>query len=179
MTLHRGGTFGIGVYDLERRLLTPMALTGDNAYPSWTRDGDRITFVSNAAGTYNHFSIRFDGGGAAERLFTTDQGFSPERSAWSPEGRHLVYVKSGESTGLYLTEKGIMKVPVALGRSGEASLTLGKPSLVLEMTGLSNFDIAPDGKTLAIERVPIERAAATIHVVLNWFDELRRLVPAK
>ena len=52
LTLYKGGAYGIGVYDLERRLLTPLALAGDNIGPTWTTDGDRITFVSNAGGGY-------------------------------------------------------------------------------------------------------------------------------
>src|SRR5262245_57177019 len=60
LTLFRGGAYGIGVYDLERRLLTPLPLTGDNGFPSWTREGDRITFMSNAGGAYNYYSIAFD-----------------------------------------------------------------------------------------------------------------------
>jgi hypothetical protein len=80
---------------------------------------------------------------------------------------------------LYISDKGLMKVPVANGRSGAPSLSLGQPSLALDMTGLGSFDISPDGRTFAIERVPIEKAAKEIHVILNWHEELNRLVPAK
>jgi serine/threonine-protein kinase len=257
VTLYKGGTFGIGVYDLERRLLTPLTLVGDNLKPTWTREGDKITFLSNKGGGYNHYSIPFDGSGRPEPLFPADQGFAQTRSAWSPDGRHLVYVKSDEKTGsdiwvhtlgpeaaprpliattanesgpalspdgrfiayqsdesgaleiyvrpfpkiearrelvsrsggtaprwsrdgaeiLYVSEKGIMKVSVAYGRGEAASLSLGQPSLALEMTGLTNFDISPDGRTLAVQRVPIEKAAREINVVQNWFEELKRLVP--
>ena len=31
--------------------------------------------------------------------------------------------------------------------------------------------------TFAIERLPVETLAREIHVVLNWYDELKRLVP--
>jgi serine/threonine-protein kinase len=259
LTLIKGGAFGIGVYDLERRLLAPLTLVGDNLNPTWTREGDKITFLSNKGGGYSHYSIPFDGSGRPEPLFPTDQGFAPTRSAWSPDGRHFVYVKSDAKTGsdiwihtpgqeaaprtliattanesspvispdgrfiayqsdesgaveiyvrpfpkiearrelvsrsggtaptwsrdgteiFYLSDKGLMKVPVANGRSGAPSLSLGPPSLALEMTGLENFDISPDGRTFAIERVPIEKAAKEIHIVLNWFEELKRLVPVK
>ena len=259
LTLYRGGTFGVGVYDLERRLLTPVALAGDSAYPIWTRDGDRVTFLSNAGGRYNYYSMRFDGGGTPEPLFSTDQGFSAVRSAWSPDGRQFVYAKAGGKTGLdiwthspgeqatprplintaanesfpsfspdgrfiayqsdesgavevyvrpfpqvdtrrelisrsggtaprwsrdgteilYLSEKGIMSVPVAYGRGETSSPLPGQPSVALAMTGLSSFDVSPDGRTFAIERVPVEKAAREIHVVVNWFEELKRLVPAR
>jgi hypothetical protein len=79
LTLYKGGAYGIGVYDLERRLLTPVALAGDNYVPTWTKDGDRITFMSNAGGGYRLYSIPFDGSGKPEPLFSADQGLrSPE-----------------------------------------------------------------------------------------------------
>jgi hypothetical protein len=39
-----------------------------------------------------------------------------------------------------------------------------------------NYDVAPDGRFLMLVRD--RREAPTIHVVLNWFEELERLVPA-
>ena len=57
--------------------------------------------------------------------------------------------------------------------------SFGQPSLTLGITGIDAFDLSPDGRTIAIQRVPIESASREIHVVLNWFEELRRLVPAR
>jgi hypothetical protein len=70
-----------------------------------------------------------------------------------------------------------MSAAVAPGSGGADLLTLGQPSLAVAVTGVAAFDPSPDGRTFAIERVPMEKAAKEIHVVLNWFDELRRLVP--
>jgi hypothetical protein len=46
-------------------------------------------------------------------------------------------------------------------------------------TALSNYDVTADGQRfLMIKPVAQEGAAATqIHVVLNWFEELKRRVP--
>jgi serine/threonine-protein kinase len=60
------------VYDLDRRLLTPLPLSGDNTPPTWTRRGERLTFQSNAGGEYHHYSIPFDGGGRPEPLFSAE-----------------------------------------------------------------------------------------------------------
>jgi eukaryotic-like serine/threonine-protein kinase len=258
LTLFRGGTFSIGVYDLERRLLTPLPLTGDNANPTWTRGGDRLTFMSNADGAYNYYSMPFDGSGRPQPLFSANQSFVPSTSSWSPDGRSFAYTKSGDKTGrdlwlgtasqpdpkpllvtaanesapafspdgrfiayqsdesgaleiyvrpfpqvgarrelisrsggtvprwsrdgteiFYISEKGLMRVPVAPARGGSGTPAFGEPSLTLAMTGLTSFDIAPDGRSFAIARVPIEKAAKEIRVVLNWFLELRRLVPGR
>jgi serine/threonine-protein kinase len=256
LTLFRGGAYGVGVYDLARRLLTPVALTGDNSDAAWTRDGDRVVFISNAAGGYSYYSAAADGSGTPEPLFSSEQGYGATAPAWSPDGRHMLYVKSGGKTGydiwdlpsgaqaepkaliatasnesnpvfspdgrfiayttdesgrpevyvrpfpdvnsrrwllssgravrwsrdgteiLYLTPKGLMKVPVTPAR-GEAPPSFGQPSLTLPLEGINSFDLSPDGKTIAIERVPIEKAAREIHVVVNWHEELKRLVPAR
>ncbi len=52
-----------------------------------------------------------------------------------------------------------------------------RSELLIEMQGIDSFDLAPDGKTLAISRTPIEDIASEIRIVLNWFQELKRLVP--
>jgi hypothetical protein len=40
------------------------------------------------------------------------------------------------------------------------------------------FDVAPDGRFLMI-KTPAELAPRQLNVVLNWFEELERLVPAE
>ena len=52
-----------------------------------------------------------------------------------------------------------------------------RPELLLEMAGIDNFDVSPDGLRFVISRFPVESAAREIHVVLNWFEELKRLAP--
>ena len=69
-----------------------------------------------------------------------------------------------------------MRVTVEAGTSSTA-LSLGIPNLILEMTGIENFDVSPDGQTFAISRFPVESAPREINVVLNWFEELKQRVP--
>ena len=57
------------------------------------------------------------------------------------------------------------------------SLVLGRPSPLVEMLGIESFDISPDGERLAIHRLPVDSAAREIHIVLNWFEELKARVP--
>jgi hypothetical protein len=40
-----------------------------------------------------------------------------------------------------------------------------------------NYDVAPDGRFLMIQE-PQEATPLGINVVLNWFEELKRLVPS-
>jgi hypothetical protein len=40
------------------------------------------------------------------------------------------------------------------------------------------YSMAPDGRFLVIRDVPEPAVSAQIHVVTNWFEELKRLAPA-
>ena len=46
-----------------------------------------------------------------------------------------------------------------------------------ETTGYLNYDVAPDGRFLMIQE-PNGPTPLEINIVLNWFEELKRLVPA-
>ncbi|MGE5362031.1 MAG: protein kinase domain-containing protein [Bacteroidales bacterium] len=82
----------IWTYDLSRGTLSRMTVEGSNAYPIWTRDGRRITYVSSGQGhPPNVFWVPADGSGLAERLLT-----SPNRQiteTWAPDGRTLLFVE--------------------------------------------------------------------------------------
>ena len=254
LTLLQEGTFDIGVYDLERDALERITYVGDNLRPTWTPDGARITYLSNAEGSYNYYSIEADGGGLPERLLSSGQGFSESTATWSPDGQHFLFSAQNEETGwdlwivspgeapdpkplletpadekqvsfspngqfivyestqtgstniivrpfpevddrrfrvaagrnpvwsgsgneiLYITDDGVSRVVVEAD-TGSRSLALGRPSLLVDLSGLYSFDLSPNMENLAISRVPIEQAASEIHVVENWFEELKRLVP--
>lgn len=40
-----------------------------------------------------------------------------------------------------------------------------------------NYDVAPDGNRFLVIERNVESIPTEIHVVVNWFDELNRLVP--
>jgi len=50
-------------------------------------------------------------------------------------------------------------------------------------SGLSNLDLARDGKRFAVlalpETAPGERGSVHVTMLLNFFDELRRRIPTK
>ena len=43
--------------------------------------------------------------------------------------------------------------------------------------GFRNYDISPDGERFLVLERGEQTQYDTIHVVLNWFEELERLVP--
>ena len=92
---------------------------------------------------------------------------------WNHNGRELFY-RSGDK---------MMAVDIAT----QPSFTAGKPRMLFEgryepgPVQLNNYDVSPDGQRFLMLK-PSESAEAAptqINVVLNWFEELKRRVPAK
>ena len=90
---------------------------------------------------------------------------------WSPDGKELFY-RSG---------KRMLVVPIQT----EPAFHQGRPEVLFEgsyrshttLPGLQQYDISPDGQRFLMLKK--DETPAQIHVVLNWFEELKRLVPAE
>ena len=67
----------------------------------------------------------------------------------------------------------------------EPTLTSRRPQLLLEEQYVempipsANYDVTADGRFLVVEDAGLsdERPRSQIHLILNWFEELKRLVP--
>jgi hypothetical protein len=46
-------------------------------------------------------------------------------------------------------------------------------------TGIPSFDVDKDGRFLMVPDPRAEQAATQVNIVLNWFEELKKLVPAR
>ena len=95
---------------------------------------------------------------------------------WSPNGRELFFSS--------LDARRMLAVPVQPG----AQIVSGRAQVLFEFAiapilgGARPYDIAPDGRFLIIrsgQEEVAEGLAPQIVVVQNWFEELKRLVPAK
>ena len=78
---------------------------------------------------------------------------------WSPDGRELMYVATNPTR--------LISVAVRAGTEFSA----GAPSNV-HVGRFVEYDIARDGRVLLVRRDP-QAQAASLHIVLNWFEELR------
>jgi eukaryotic-like serine/threonine-protein kinase len=95
---------------------------------------------------------------------------------WSRNGRELFFRS--------LDSRQILAVPVQSG----TTLVAGRPQMLFEFPMLAiggsarPYDIAPDGRFLIIRSVQAETGGgppSNLILVLNWLEELKRLVPPK
>ena len=81
--------------------------------------------------------------------------------AWSPDGSELFHCDGQKMT--------------AVSVQMEPKFKASKPRVLFEGSYLPGFDISPDGQRFLM--LKMESEPSSIHVVLNWFEELERLVP--
>jgi len=142
---------------------TPFLTTPFNEeLAMFSPDGKWLAYVSDESGRYEVYVQPYPGPGGKWPI-STEGGTNPR---WSPGGRELFY------------RNGYQMMSVSVDT--EPSFTAEKPRLLFEgqyllstRFNVPNYDISHDGQRF----VMITEASTGIHVVLNWFEELKRLVP--
>jgi hypothetical protein len=140
--------------------------------PSFSPDGRWLAYNSDQSGSYEVYVQAFPGKGG--KLQISNGG-----------GIYPIFSRNGRDLFFRTLDNRIM---VAAYTAKSESFVAEKPRVWSEKrigdTGLSgaNFDVAPDGKRI-VALMPLETPAtqqAQNHVVflMNFFDELRRKVPA-
>jgi serine/threonine-protein kinase len=136
-------------------------------------DGRWLAYVSNESGRFEVYVRPFPSSSGRWQI-STEGGAEP---LWSRDGRELFY-RIGNK---------VMVVNISPGPSFQA----GTPRLLFERrlavrTGgnsiNTNYDISPDGRRFLMVQEAVQQAEAPptqIHVVLNWFEELKRRVPTR
>lgn len=135
--------------------------------PRFSPDGRWLAYVSDESGRPEIYVQPYPGPGGKWQI-STDGGMEP---AWNPNGRELFY-RIGNR---------MMAVPVTT----QPAFSAGRPSMLFEgeylaspfpQTGVT-YDVTPDGQRFLMVKDAQTTSAAQINVVVNWFEELRRLVP--
>ncbi len=141
----------------------PRPLTGSSGRegrPDLSRDGRWIAYESTNAGNTEIHASRLDGG-SAPTVISTGGGRWP---LWAPDGKELYY------------RNGTLLMAVPVDTSGD-QLGAGVPYAVFDEPALEVADVAADGRFLAMRRPEMAPAPASLIVISNWFEELKRLVP--
>ena len=134
--------------------------------PMFSPDGQWLAYVSEETGQL-HVYVRPYPEPDVKFLVSEEEGGG--EPVWSPDGSELFY-RSGDK---------MMVVSIRTKPTFNAS----RPQVLFEgsylvsniIRGNQYYDISPDGQQFLMIKQP--EAERQINVVLNWFEELKRLVP--
>ncbi|MFB0515969.1 MAG: TolB family protein [Candidatus Neomarinimicrobiota bacterium] len=127
----------------------------------WSPDGRWVVYSSDETGRWEVYVEPYPGPGP-KVMISTEGGYEP---AWSRDGKELFY-RSG---------RGSPKM-VAATIETEPEFRVIEYKELFEAINFRHYDVAPDKRFLIIQESQ-EPTPLGINVVLNWFDELKRLVP--
>jgi Tol biopolymer transport system component len=150
----------------DRRAEPVLVTSFDEYRPMLSPDGRWLAYVSDESGRYEVY-VQSWPEGASRTLVSAHGGTGP---TWSADSTELFY-QNGEA---------MMAVPVESG----TSFSIGTPELLFEgryklgVYGSISYDVSADGRFLMMERSR-EATADRLHVVLDWFEELKRLAPTE
>ncbi len=158
----------IWVFPLQgRRAPHPFLRTPFNERAArFSPDGRWLAYVSNESGSDEVYVQPFPGPEGKWQV-STNGGTEP---VWSPKGGELFY-RSGEK---------MMAVNVVSGQtfSAENPRVLFEGRFVPTRRGDATYDVSPDGQRFLMVKRNQQSTPAQLNVVLNWFEDLKRRVPA-
>jgi len=162
-------------YDLRtltldrERTVKPLVVTPFNEIGArFSPDGRYLAYLSDRTGRQEVYVQPFPGPGEPRQV-STDGG---TEAVWARNGRELFY-RQGEK---------MMVVDVDFA----PAFTASRPRLLFEgryevsflITGQRFYDVSPDGRFLMVKS-DTPTAPRQLHLVVNWFEELKRLVPVR
>ena len=143
----------------------------EQSQPEFSPDGRWLAYVSTESGGHQVYLQPYPGPGRKLPI-STRGGFSP---AWSASGRELFYRYDKKIWAVEIGENGSAGNPVPL---------FGGP--YLSNVQFRSYDVTPDGQSFLMIREDEAEIDRTLHaayygnkvrIVLNWFEELKQLVP--
>ncbi len=154
----------IGMLSREGEASPFVATTSEEGAPIFSPDGRFLAYVSDESGRAEVYVQPYPATGK-KLAVSVNGGLEP---LWFADGHEL----------FYRDENQVMAVDI--DTSGE--LEVGKPRPLFEgpsthgFLNRRNWDISPDGKRFLIIRDE-SKPPRELRVVLNWFEELKRIVP--
>ncbi len=148
----------------------PVALVATEARegrPTLSPDGRWLAYTSNETGSEQVYVVPFPNAGDAKWAISTNGGTEP---LWSNSGRELFYRnRLGEM--------------VAVEVETEPTFAAGQPEVLFSAAEFRSFgnhqmyDVTPDDQQFIMIRPVGEDVAGELILVVNFFEELKRLVP--
>jgi serine/threonine protein kinase/WD40 repeat protein len=149
----------------DRRELEPILETEVPCwYPAFSPDGKYIAYCSGRDGSFQIYVRPYP---TMDRVVRISREFG-EEPVWSARGDELFYRNRSKW--------------MVVSISTEPEFVAGTPQVLFEgpyrnISGLS-YDVTPDGQRLLVLQPQYDDShVRELHVVTNWFEELKRLVP--
>jgi len=157
----------IWVLHLSDRKVQPFLQTPFyETAPSFSPDGHWLAYASDESGRYQIYVQPYPGPGRKWQI-STDGGTEP---LWNPNGQELFY-RNGDTM-------------MAVNVSTQPGFSAGNPVMLFRGSYLPtpitfpNYDVSGDGRRFLMTQASSEAGTSPeIVVVLNWAEELKRLVP--
>ena len=131
--------------------------------PQFSPDGKWIAYTSDESGRQDlpEIYVRAFGGSGQVWQASSNGGTTPR---WNPNGLELFYGSRGR----------LMVVDVR----PEGDPFLSRPKVLFEHTSWASFDVSPDGRRFVVTEVgEAAQGPIQLNLILNWTEELKRLVP--
>ena len=166
---NEGTRYDLHVFDVRGRSSKPLLQTPfSEDSPAVSPDGRWLAYRSDETGRYEVYVRPFPDVDTGKWQISTEGGNAP---LWAPNGRQLFY-QSGDA---------LIAVAAAAGASfaaGIPQILFRRPSIARN-AGTRNYDISRDGRRFIMVKDDMSTLEASardeLTVVLNWFDELRKL----
>ena len=156
---------GRGIFVLSDGMEEPFLVTPAlERAPMFSPDERAIAYVSDESGRDEVYVLPYPPTSGVPRKISTEGGTEP---GWSRDGKELFY-RSDDGM--------MMAVPVTPNPPGYGAPQPVFPDRFRRSTSAPTYDVTPDGQFLMVEEDPDNLLRVT--VVHNWFEELKRLVPA-
>ena len=170
---------GLHALSLDNRespaVIVPIPEGNLGRYASFSPDGRWFAYVTAETGALEVFVSPYPLVAGGKRRITTDGG---RDSVWGRNGRELFYEDEAQMWVVEMTR--------------EPTLTWGNPVAVFSTSAFAtmdvptrvNYDVTADGQRFVVT-VPAQEltgpdeatAFRQVHIVLNWFEELKERVP--
>jgi hypothetical protein len=134
--------------------------------PVFSPDGRFLAYDCHESGRLEVYVLPIPLTGEKGSMVSTNGGWEP---LWSPDGKELFY------------RNGIRWWVVSFETDPE--FNPGKPELLFEVPGFVNkeglsYDVLPgEERFLMVQSEETSTTSSKIEVVVNWFEELKRLCP--
>ena len=174
-TVFKDSVYSAWLFSVRERKAQPLSgvttpVGGGMPQPSFSPDGQWLAYRSYGTGSTIHVQPL----PATGAKYQITSGSSP---VWSRDGKKLFFATGSQQTQLGVVNINTRPVVIAENRK-----TFDAPLAVTTLS-MTPFDVAPDDRILApvVAEAPQLKPSTSprIHIVANWFEELKARMPAK